>query len=173
MKGNNMNNLKDYSTSEIIKMIEEGKVTNADLTDSGICPTCFNKQNNDCLYGDNTSKILYEDEDLECYLVGNPRTNGHAIVAPKAHYKDLMECPPDLYTKVMLKAQILAITIKKVYSSESVYLVTMCDGPMNHFHVQLIPRYANELRGSKNFVKPRKEYEEDLEKRDEIRKILK
>jgi diadenosine tetraphosphate (Ap4A) HIT family hydrolase len=84
-----------------------------------------------------------------------------------------MECPPDLYTKVMLKAQILAITIKKVYSSESVYLVTMCDGPMNHFHVQLIPRYANELRGSKNFVKPRKEYEEDLEKRDEIRKILK
>jgi hypothetical protein len=64
MKGNNMNNLKDYSTSEIIKMIEEGKVTNADLTDSGICPTCFNKQNNDCLYGDNTSKILYEDEDL-------------------------------------------------------------------------------------------------------------
>ena len=53
--------------------------------------------------------------------------------------------------------------IKKIYNSESVYLCTMCDGPMNHFHVQLIPRYSFEKRGSKNFVKPRFEYKEDIE----------
>lgn len=168
-----MDNLKEFSDEEIVKMIEDGKVTNADLTDSGICPTCFDREHNNCLYGDNSSKILYEDEDIECYFVGNPRADGHAVVAPKKHYKDLMECPSDLYTKVMLKAQILAITIQKVYESESVYLCTMCDGPMNHFHVQLIPRYDFEKRGSKNFVKPRKEFVEDIQKRDEIRKILK
>ena len=39
--------------------------------------------------------------------------------------------------------------IRKVYQLESVYLCTMCDGPMNHFHVQLIPRYDYEKRGSK------------------------
>jgi len=32
---------------------------------------------------------------------------------------------------------------------------------MNHFHIQLIPRYSFENRGSKNFVKPRMEYKED------------
>ena len=45
----------------------------------------------------------------------------------------------------------------------------MCDGPMNHFHIQLIPRYEFEKRGSKNFVKPRFEYIEDKSKIDEIR----
>ena len=49
----------------------------------------------------------------------------------------------------------------------------MCDGPMNHFHVQLIPRYTFEKRGSKNFVKERKEYVEDIEKITLMRKFLK
>lgn len=48
----------------------------------------------------------------------------------------------------------------------------MCDGPMNHFHIQLIPRYSYERRGSKNFVKERKEYIEDKEKIAKIRKLL-
>ena len=63
--------------------------------------------------------------------------------------------------------------LKLVYQSESVYLCTMCDGPMNHFHIQLIPRYANEKRGSKNFVKERKEYVEDKEKIKTLRLLLK
>lgn len=54
--------------------------------------------------------------------------------------------------------------LKEVYSAESVYLCTMCDGPMNHFHIQLIPRYSFEKRGSQNFVKQRFEYVEDGEK---------
>ena len=60
----------------------------------------------------------------------------------------------------------------EVYCAESVYLCTMCDGPMNHFHIQLIPRYSFEKRGSSNFVKPRLPYKEDLSKINEIRKLL-
>ena len=62
--------------------------------------------------------------------------------------------------------------IKEVYQTESVYLCTMCDGPMNHFHVQLIPRYSYEKRGSSNFVKPRTEYQEDEEKINKIKKKI-
>ena len=60
--------------------------------------------------------------------------------------------------------------LKEIYNAESVYLCTMCDGPMNHFHIQLIPRYSFEKRGSKNFVKPRFEYIEDINKLQELRK---
>ena len=63
--------------------------------------------------------------------------------------------------------------LKEVYGSESVYLCTMCDGPMNHFHIQLIPRYDYEKRGSKNFVKPRQEYVYDEEKVNVLRMKLK
>lgn len=148
-------------------------ITPAKLTDMGICPTCFNKENNNCLYGDNSDKILYEDEDIECFLVGNPRAEGHVAISSKEHYKDMMEIPDDLCEKTFKFAKKMMNIIKSVYKSESVYLCTMCDGPMNHFHIQLIPRYSYEKRGSKNFVKERKEYIEDLEKIEEIRKMLK
>ena len=59
-----------------------------------------------------------------------------------------------------------------VYGCERVYMCTMCDGPNNHYHVQLIPRYSHEKRGSGNFVKPRKEYIPDKEKLEEVRKLI-
>ena len=144
----------------------------ANLTDMGVCPTCYNKENGNILYGENESKMLYEDEDIVCFLVGNPRAEGHTAISSKKHYKDMMEIPDDLCDKVFKFAKKTMNVIKEVYGSESVYLCTMCDGPMNHFHIQLIPRYSFEKRGSKNFVKERKEYIEDKEKIDALRKKL-
>ena len=149
------------------------KLTPAMLTDKGICPTCYDKENNNILYGDNTDKMLYENDLFECFLVGNPRAEGHTIISSKKHYKDMMEIPDDLCSEVYTFAKKAMNVIKEVYKSESVYLCTMCDGPMNHFHVQLIPRYSSEKTGSKNFVKERKEYIEDIDKINKIRKILK
>ena len=149
------------------------KLTPAQLTDMGICPTCYNKEHNNCLYGDNTDKMLYENELFECFLVGNPRAKGHTAISSKKHYKDMMEIPDELCREVYVFAKKVMNVLKEVYSSESVYLCTMCDGPMNHFHVQLIPRYDFEKRGSKNFVKERQEYVEDKEKIEKIRELLK
>ena len=167
-----MDNLKQLSKGDIIALIKEGKVGAAELTDSGICPTCFNKDNAHILYGDISDKILFEDDDIECFLVGNPRANGHCAISTKKHYKDMMDIDDEICNKVFLFSKKVMNLIKEIYNSESVYLCTMCDGPMNHFHVQLIPRYSYEKRGSKNFVKERMEYVEDIEKRDAIRARL-
>ncbi len=50
-----MDNLKKNlkKNEEIVKLIKNGKVEVADIVDSGICPTCFDKQNNNILYGNN------------------------------------------------------------------------------------------------------------------------
>lgn len=167
-----MDNLKEFSEEEIVEMIKEKKISAADLTDSGICPTCFNRNHGDVLYGDNSDKILYEDDEIECFLVGNPRAHGHVAISTKKHYKDMMEIDEDTCKKVFTFSKKMMCVLKEVYSSESVYLCTMCDGPMNHFHVQLIPRYDYEKRGSKNFVKPRFEYVEDKDKVNVLRKRL-
>ena len=148
-------------------------LTPAELTDMGICPTCYNKEHDNCLYGDNTDKMLYENELFECFLVGNPRAKGHTAISSKKHYKDMMEIPDELCKEVYDFAKKVMNVLKEVYSSESVYLCTMCDGPMNHFHVQLISRYDFEKRGFKNFVKERQEYIEDKEKIEKIRELLK
>ena len=117
----------------------ECPLTVAELTDTGICPTCFDRSHNFALYGDPRETTLYENDLFTCVLIGAPRAPGHTCIISKAHYKDMMEIPDELCTAVYLFAKKAMNVLKTVYGSESVYLCTMCDGPMNHFHVQLIP----------------------------------
>ena len=84
----------------------------------------------------------------------------------------MLEIPDDLCRAVYVFAKKAMVALKAVYGSESVYLCTMCDGPMNHFHLQLIPRYAYEKRGSRNFVKERQPYVADPEKIEKLRALL-
>ncbi len=116
--------------------------------------------------------MLYEDEDFECFFVGNPRADGHVAISTKKHFKDMMEIDDEICTKIFVLAKKVMNLIKDTYGAESVYLCTMCDGPMNHFHIQLIPRYDFEKRGSINFTKPRFEYVEDKEKIKSLRKKM-
>lgn len=149
------------------------QITAKELTDKGICPTCYNKEHNNIVFGDDTDKMLYENDLFECFLVANPRAVGHTAISSKKHYKDMMDIDDNLCIEVFQFAKECMNVLKKVYGSESVYLCTMCDGPMNHFHLQLIPRYSFEERGSKNFVKKRQEYVKDQKKINEIRELLK
>ena len=121
-----------------MKLME--KLTPAMLIDKGICPTCYDKEHNHCLYGNNEDKMLYKNELFECFLVGNPRADGHTIISSKKHYKDMMEIPDELCREIFVFAKRTMNILKDVYFAESVYLCTMCDGLMNHFHIQLIPR---------------------------------
>ena len=167
-----MDNLKELKDEEIINLFKNGRVTVADIVDSGICPTCFDKKNNYVLYGDKTDKMIFENAEFECFLAGNPRANGHTVISTKKHYKDMMEIDDITCQKIFILAKEIMNALKDTYKAESVYLCTMCDGPMNHFHIQLIPRYSFEKRGSKNFVKPRFEYKEDKEKLQQLKQKL-
>ena len=148
------------------------ELTVAELVDAGICPTCYDREHNHALYGDCREMLLFENDLFECKLVGNPRAPGHTAIISKAHYKDMMEIPDELCREVYVFAKKVMCALKVVYGSESVYLCTMCDGPMNHFHVQLIPRYAHEKRGSRNFVKERQQYVAAPEKIEQLRTIF-
>lgn len=148
------------------------KLSPGELTDLGICPTCFNRENGGALYGDNSDKLLYEDAQIECFLVGNPRADGHMCISTIRHYHDMSEAPDQINEKIIRFAKQFMRILRQVYGCERVYLCSMCDGPNNHYHIQLIPRYADEKRGSKNFVKPRKEYVADFDKLEKMRKMI-
>lgn len=164
--------LKQLSNEQIVELVRDKKIGMAELTDAGICPTCFDKANGNVLFGKNDDKMIYEDDKFESYLVGNPRANGHVAISTKKHFKDMMEIDDEICEEIFILAKKVMNVVKETYGAESVYLCTMCDGPMNHFHLQLIPRYSFEKRGSKNFVKPRTEYVEDKEKIKSLRRAL-
>lgn len=77
------------------------KLSPAELVDLGICPTCFNRENGGALYGDNSDKMLYEDEDIECFFVGNPRAAGHMCISAMEHYHDMSEAPDHINEKII------------------------------------------------------------------------
>lgn len=48
------------------------KLSPAELTDMGICPTCLDRWCGGALYGDNSDRLLYENADIECFLWAIP-----------------------------------------------------------------------------------------------------
>lgn len=147
-------------------------LTPAELVDRGICPTCFNRTHGGALYGDNHDTLLYEDKDIECFFVKNPRALGHMCISTMEHYHDMSEAPDHINEKIVRYAKQFMRILCEVYGCERVYLCTMCDGPNNHYHVQLIPRYCYEKRGSRNFVKKRKNYVFDEEKFRKVKTLI-
>ena len=143
----------DELNVEKLKTLSPGE-----LTDLGVCPTCFDKATGGALYGDNSYLKTYEDESIECLFVPNPRADGHMMISTKEHFHDMAEAPDHINEKMIRFAKAYMNILKDVFGCVRVYLCTMSDGPMNHYHIQLIPRYENEQRGSTNFVKPRKKY---------------
>lgn len=148
------------------------KLTPAELVDLGICPTCFDREHSGALYGDNSQTLLYEDGDIECFFVKNPRADGHMCISTVRHYHDMSEAPDWVNEKIIRFAKQFMKILGSVYGCERVYLCSMCDGPNNHYHMQLIPRYSDEKRGSKNFVKERKTYVFDADKLAQVKRMI-
>lgn len=148
------------------------KLSAGELVDLGICPTCFNREHNNSLYGDDSNISIYKDADIECFFVTNPRADGHMCISTINHYHDMSEAPDYINEKIIRYAKAFMKILKQVYKCERVYLCTMCDGLNNHYHIQLIPRFAYEKRGSTNFVKPRKDYVYDEQKLNLTRKLI-
>ncbi len=89
-----------------------------------------------------------------------------------AHYHDMSEAPDYINEKIIRFAKRFMQILCDMFGCERVYMCSMCDGPNNHYHIQLIPRYAYEKRGSRNFVKERKAYRFDKERYEAVRKRI-
>jgi len=147
------------------------KLSMGELVDLGVCPTCFNRKMKGLYFGDESKMRFYEDSDIEILFVSNPRSKGHLMISTKEHYHDLSEAPDWLNEKIIRFAKGLMVFLKEVFGCERTYLCSMCDGKNNHYHIQLIPRYSFEERGSKNFVKPRQDYVYDEVKFEKMKKL--
>ena len=62
-------------------------LTPAELTDRGICPTCYDRKNNNCLYGNNKDKMLFENDYLNGWLIG---CNSYSCAAIKFFMEKLI-----------------------------------------------------------------------------------
>ena len=107
----------------------------------------------DCLFckivaGEIPSTRVMEDERTIAFMDINPATRGHLLVIPRAHATDLLDVSQEDLAACAAAAQQLAIRVKERLGADGVNLLNSCGQAawqtVFHFHVHVIPRYAND-----------------------------
>lgn len=90
--------------------------------------------------------IVYENELITCVLDIAPFNEGHTLILPKKHYKDVDELDSETAYAVMDASQKLSIALKSLYTPDGIR-VCQDGGKFNdltHYHMHLIPRYEGD-----------------------------
>jgi diadenosine tetraphosphate (Ap4A) HIT family hydrolase len=125
----------------------------AALTGQGICYQCRELAEGDVL---GPQYLIGDEEDIRVVLASDPRVPGHTIVVWKPHAHDFTELDDQATTRLFTVCRDVARALRGALAGvDRVYQVTMCDGPVNHLHVQLVPRYAGTPIGSRRLLDAR------------------
>jgi diadenosine tetraphosphate (Ap4A) HIT family hydrolase len=123
-----------------------------ELRHRGICYACYDLETGELFHDQD---VVFEDSQFRVALDLNPRMRGHTIVLFKPHREDVSALLQEEAGRVFAFCVLVSRAIKEGLGAEKVYLNTMCDGGINHFHLQLFPRYPGDPIGSERFVAPR------------------
>lgn len=97
--------------------------------------------------GNIPSATVAEDDTTCAFMDINPASDGHLLVVPKRHSKDLFEIPAEDLTAVTLAAQRIAKAAVEEFGADGVNLLNCCGAEawqtVFHFHLHVIPRYVD------------------------------
>ena len=103
----------------------------------------------DCIFckiitGEIPSFKIYEDDATYAFMDINPAHDGHALVIPKEHAKDLHAVSEEAIAKTVVAAKKIAAAVEKSVRPGGINLV-QCNGEaagqsVFHFHVHVLPR---------------------------------
>src|SRR5919106_2236771 len=98
--------------------------------------------------GTSPSRRIYEDERAVAFMDINPATDGHALVVPRAHVKDLWEISEDEASRVMAATVRVASQIRDALQPDGVNVMHATGAAafqtVFHFHLHVIPRYYHD-----------------------------
>ncbi|WP_424809531.1 HIT family protein [Rhodococcus sp. 27YEA15] len=93
-----------------------------------------------------------ENETTLAFMDIHPGTDGHLLVVPKRHSRDLLEISAEDLTAVTLSAQRVARAVVDVLGADGVNLLNCCGADawqtVFHFHLHVVPRYVDTSKDS-------------------------
>jgi histidine triad (HIT) family protein len=115
---------------------------------------------------------ICEDEKTFVMLDIMPRTDGHALVIPKAPVRTLLDCPPDILSALIVTTQRIGLAAMKAFAADGLTVQQFNEAAggqeVFHLHFHVLPRMGEPLRP------PGKMAEQDLLKKhaEMLRKAL-
>lgn len=103
---------------------------------------------NECIFckiinGDIPSYKLYEDDLIFAFLDINPDSNGHILIIPKMHYKDLDDLDINIFKHIVEIAKDLKKELEEKLNIDGLTLIQNNGDiqEVKHFHLHLKPYY--------------------------------
>jgi len=90
--------------------------------------------------------IIYEDDEAIVVLALDPISKGHVVIKPKEKYKDIVELPELLLTKILRLTQCYVRVLKREYAPKG-YSIMQNGGEFNdtgQFHLHVFLRNSKE-----------------------------
>lgn len=93
--------------------------------------------------GEIPSYTIYEDDIVKAFLDVNPKSNGHTLIVPKKHYKDLDDIDLDTLNHIMKIAKKIKKLLEEKLNPKGIMLVQNNGSlqEVKHYHLHLIPDY--------------------------------
>jgi len=110
----------------------------------------------DCVFckirdGQIPSLRIFEDDRTLAFMDINPVTHGHCLVIPKAHAATLFEAEVEDLQATIVAAQQVARAIREALAPDGLNMLQANGAAafqsVPHFHLHLIPRWANDGKG--------------------------
>lgn len=100
--------------------------------------------------GDAPSVRVAEDDTTYAFMDINPASDGHLLVVPKRHSRDLFDIQADDLSAVTLAARRIAKAAVTELGADGVNLLNCCGAEawqtVFHFHLHVIPRYVDKTQ---------------------------
>ena len=98
--------------------------------------------------GEFSSRKIYEDENTLAFLDIAKDVDGHILVVPKKHVKNILDCDKETLDAVMQTAKKISNHLVDNCGYEGVNLLNASDESAGqsvpHFHVHIIPRKSDD-----------------------------
>ena len=94
------------------------------------------------------SWIVYEDENVICFLPLEVEAFGHTVIAPKAHHADLFSAPLEITSCVFVVIQKIALHYRTAIGATGINLLhasgVAAGQSVPHLHFHLLPRFEDD-----------------------------
>ncbi len=103
----------------------------------------------DCIFckiarGEIPAFRVLETDDLLAFLDVGPLAEGHTLLIPKGHFRDIRDLPPETLAKIAVELPPLAAAVMRATGATGLNLLHNTGATSGqavfHFHVHLIPR---------------------------------
>ncbi len=118
----------------------------------------------DCIFckiaaGEIPSNKVYETDNVLVFLDAFPAQEGHCLVIPKEHARDLLDLPEETATEVLPVAKKVMQAMEKILKPHGYSIIQnnreQAGQEVFHYHLHIVPRYKGRgPRGSRHALTP-------------------